>query len=682
VGFGIMFGGSLGGLIGTSNFLPDIGTDPWRAAFFVFQAVFVGTAATIDSGAVAERTRFAAYLVISFVTSTLIYPVFGHWAWGGLLSGEAQGWLELRGFVDFAGSTVVHSIGGWVALAGIIVVGPRLDRFDADGTPRRIAPNNLVLVYLGTFILFFGWFGFNAGSTLAAVPEIAGIVMNTILAAAFGAIAAGTLSWLFSSGKVPQAEMITNGLLGGLVAITAGCAVMQPGGAVLTGIGGGILVFLGATVLERLRLDDVVGGVPVHGFAGAWGTLAVALFGRLEALPAETHLVQLGLQALGVISAFLWAFPMGLLVFFLVKVTVGLRASEEDERMGLNMAEHGASNSLADLVNSISRITSRGVSEETPEVEVEHGTEIGDLSEYFNEMVAALKQQRRDTEEARKRRDAMLEQFRSAQEREKNLREQLEKTREEGNERLRLVSQQMRAAVDQLQSTLEQMQSSLHASNEQSETAERAFEEAAHRLEKLLSSMTDVRSTTARAGEQVEEAVKQVEAAAAEATALHEAGAEIRTIIQTINDIAEQTRLLSVNASIEAARAGQAGSGFGVVAGEIRSLAEDSSSSASEIEKLLDDIGDKAEKTSRSMQELRQRIQSLDSMHGEIGTSVDHQSETGKEVGDLVSQTAERIRYMAEALEQTVTKASTVGDQVKNSYDALDSTIERTAKEE
>jgi len=682
LGFGIMFGGSIGGWIGGSDFLPDIATDPWRAAFFVFQAVFVGTAATIDSGAVAERTRFSAYLVVSFVTSTLIYPVFGHWAWGGLLSGEAQGWLEMRGFIDFAGSTVVHSIGGWVALAGIIVVGPRLERFDADGTPHRIPPHNLVLVYLGTFILFFGWFGFNAGSTLAAVPEIAGIVMNTILAAAFGAIFAGTLSWLFSPGKVPEAEMIANGLLGGLVAITAGCAAVEAGGAVLIGLGGGLVVFLGARLLERLRLDDVVGAFPVHGLAGVWGTIAVALFAHMEALPAGTRLAQLGVQALGVGAAFLWAFPLALGLYGLLKITVGLRVSNEDERIGLNMAEHGATNSLAGLVDSISTITATGVSEETPDVEVEYGTEIGELSEYFNEMIGALQKQKRDTEDARRRRDAMLEQFRKAEEQEKALRQQLEETRRDSNTQLRAVSQEMRGSVDRLQDTLHEMQDSLESSNEQSESAEEAFKEAARRIQELLSSMNGVRSTTHTAAEQVEQAVQQVEAAAQEAEALHNAGSEIRTIIETINDIAEQTRLLSVNASIEAARAGEAGRGFGVVAAEIRSLAEDAASGASNIETLLDDVGAKAEETSRFMQDLRKRIRGLDAMHHQIGASVDEQSQSGQAVGDLVSQTSERIRYMAEALERTVTSASTVGTHMKESYDALDSTIERTTSDE
>ena len=189
LGFGLMFGESKAGLIGTSHFLISL-QDPWMSGFFVFQSVFVGTAATIDSGAVAGRTRFLSYLILSTLISCVVYPIFGHWAWGGLLHSGQSGWLEAMGFIDFAGSTVVHSTGGWVALAGIIVVGPRLHKFDRNGKPAGIHPHNLTLTYLGTFIFFFGWFGFNCGSTLEASSDVAGIALNTMLSASFGCISA------------------------------------------------------------------------------------------------------------------------------------------------------------------------------------------------------------------------------------------------------------------------------------------------------------------------------------------------------------------------------------------------------------------------------------------------------------------------------------------------------------
>ncbi|MGD8781832.1 MAG: ammonium transporter [Ignavibacteria bacterium] len=279
LGFGLMFGDSYLGIIGTTNFFADIGHSSWFATFFVFQVVFVGTAATIDSGAVAERTKFVTYIIISLFTTLIIYPVFGHWAWGSFFNGESPGWLENLGFIDFAGSSVVHSVGGWVVLAGVIAVGPRIGKFDINGKPRKLQPHNLILVYLGTFILFVGWFGFNAGSTLQLTPLIAVIALNTVVAASFGGLTCGILSWLLSSSKIPEADMIANGVIGGLVGITAGCASVSPTGAVAIGIGGGITVYLGIYLMENvLKLDDVVGAVAVHGFTGAWGTLAVGLF--------------------------------------------------------------------------------------------------------------------------------------------------------------------------------------------------------------------------------------------------------------------------------------------------------------------------------------------------------------------------------------------------------------------
>ena len=305
-----MFGESLGGFVGFSDFCISV-QDHWMAAFFVFQSVFVGTAATIDSGAVAGRTRFSSYLIISGIISGFIYPVFGHWAWGGLLNGQ-PGWLEAMGFKDFAGSTVVHSIGGWMALVGIIIVGPRLGKFDENGKPRKIPPYSIPDAILGTFILFFGWFGFNCGSTLHATPEIAGIALNTVLSACFGCFVATALSWSLTPEKRPEVEMVANGVLGGLVDITAGCAFVDTVGAIFIGIVSGAVVYFAVLFVERvLRLDDVVGAVAVHAFCGAAGTLMVGLFDVKTGLFYGGGLGQLGVQALGVATCFVWTFTAG-----------------------------------------------------------------------------------------------------------------------------------------------------------------------------------------------------------------------------------------------------------------------------------------------------------------------------------------------------------------------------------
>ncbi|MEK1904972.1 MAG: ammonium transporter [Pseudomonas sp.] len=331
VGFGLMFGANTTGWYGMSHFAPHDG-EPWDFTFLLFQMMFAATAATIASGAMAERTRYAGYLVGAVVISGFIYPVFGSWVWSGAYGG--QGWLAKMGFIDFAGSTVVHSVGAWCALAGILVLGPRLGRFAADGTPRAIPGHNLSLVTLGGFVLWLGWFGFNAGSTLAMNHSLGLIALNTHLAAAAGAI--GAMLALRSTSSPLLLTTTINGSLGGLVGITAGCATMLPGYAILTGLVAGFVVVFGMRLLDSLGLDDVVGAVPVHGFCGIWGTLAAGLFFTGDLF----SWARVSVQLIGSGVAFLWAFPMALAMYFIVAKTIGLRTSTQDEQRGLDFAEH------------------------------------------------------------------------------------------------------------------------------------------------------------------------------------------------------------------------------------------------------------------------------------------------------------------------------------------------------
>lgn len=334
IGFGIMFGVTSTGWFGTSGFfLSDFtpGGDPWVLAFWMFQVVFAATAATIVSGAMAERTKFVGYLAYSAVLSAFIYPVFGSWAWGSLFHGN--GWLEGMGFIDFAGSTVVHSVGGWVALAGAIVLGPRLGKYE-NGKARAIPGHNLPLAALGVFILWLGWFGFNPGSTTEASTDIAMIFVNTNLSAAMGAIFAMITAWILF--KKPDIGMSLNGALAGLVAITAGCANVSPTSSIIIGSLAGILVVLSVLFFDKIRVDDPVGAISVHGVCGAWGTLAAGLFNM-----GGFTLSIIGVQLLGIAACFAWAFGMGFVMFKAIDKIVGLRVSEKEELEGLDFGEHG-----------------------------------------------------------------------------------------------------------------------------------------------------------------------------------------------------------------------------------------------------------------------------------------------------------------------------------------------------
>ncbi|MDC7221146.1 MAG: ammonium transporter [Spirochaetales bacterium] len=341
-GYAIMFGTGNGfmGLTGWFMKGAESGADVPVYAFWLFQAAFCGAAATIVAGGMAERMNFKAYLVYSFIISAFIYPIVGHWGWGG-------GWLSELGFADFAGSAIVHTTGGVAALVGTIILKPRTGKYRPDGSVRMIAGHNIPLASLGVFILWFGWYGFNAGSTLSVGDgeAISLVAMNTSLAAAAGGILAMITAWI-NTGK-PDLSMALNGALAGLVAVTAPCAFISPGAAIIIGSVGGVLVVLVTLQLDKMKIDDPVGAFPVHGVNGIWGTLSIGLFGQ-EALGLSSDGLllgggwsSLGVQFLGVASIALFvALTMGL-VFFILDKTLGLRVSVEEEYRGLDIIEHG-----------------------------------------------------------------------------------------------------------------------------------------------------------------------------------------------------------------------------------------------------------------------------------------------------------------------------------------------------
>lgn len=364
IGFGIMFGANPTGWFGTDGFalagydMSEDGTaNHWTYAFWIFQTVFAATAATIVSGAVAERLKFKAYFIYSIVITALIYPVFGSWAWNGLFSGggwlEDLSWLGLKDaegsglfFIDFAGSTVVHSVGGWAALAGAIALGPRLGKYNSSGVPQVIPGHNIPIAALGVFILWLGWFGFNPGSTTTLGGDLAVIAVTTNLAACAGVVGALLTAWI-KFGK-PDAGMTLNGALAGLVAITAPCANVSPAMSIVIGLAAGVLVVLSVLTLENLGVDDPVGAISVHGVCGAWGTLSVGLFaqeafGGVNGLLFGGGISQLLVQLIGVVAALVWTFSVAFIMFKLIDATIGLRVSEDEEMEGLDFGEHGAS---------------------------------------------------------------------------------------------------------------------------------------------------------------------------------------------------------------------------------------------------------------------------------------------------------------------------------------------------
>lgn len=335
VGFGLSYGGStLGGYVGYGEFFFN---NPERSVEWFFQVVFAATAATIVSGAMAERTKFSAYLIYTPFITGLIYPIVTHWTWGG-------GWLFELGYYDFAGSGIVHMVGGTAALAGVLVLGPRIGKYDENGKPLPIPGHSLMLGALGVFILWFGWYGFNAGSTLAAVgADFATVAVTTTLAASAGAVGAMSTAWANRSFGRPDPAMTLNGALGGLVGITAAPDLIPPHFAVLVGLIAGFIIVQGILAIERAGIDDPVGAITVHGVCGIWGVLAVGIFGADVGFLNGGDFSQLGYQLIGIVAIAGWTFITSTIVFRALNATMGLRVSADEELAGLDRVEHGAS---------------------------------------------------------------------------------------------------------------------------------------------------------------------------------------------------------------------------------------------------------------------------------------------------------------------------------------------------
>ena len=563
VGFAFMFGSSSNGIIGLEGFFLDGKSEPYDYAYFIFQAVFAGTAATIVSGAVAERMRFESYLISTVVISALIYPLYGHWAW------NSEGWLFKLNFVDFAGSAVVHSIGGWVGLAGALVLGPRLGKFNADGSANDIPGSSIPSAVLGTFILWFGWFGFNGGSTLIGDGSIAKIVVNTSIAGSVASITAFAVSKTLT-GKF-RAEHILNGALAGLVAVTAGCAVLEPMGAFLVGFGAGFVVYFAEVLLLKLKIDDPVGAVPVHGFCGTYGTLALALCAPESALPLKDHWAQLGVQAIGALTAFSWAFLFGLILFMTMKWMRILRVPPEYEARGLNEAEHGAKQTMLDTYDTISYMVKSGDFSRkiTPEI----GTEAGDIAVVFNLLVDelndithvahniaqgalgkdAMPKSERDT--LGQAMASMVQRLRQFVGNLIDITGQLDHSSKELDSASGQLSRYNSALLDGVHQ-VEQLMGEAQAA---SEVMSQRSTEGSHSLDHILGSMHEISGIMGTFKDNVDTLSLSV--------------ADIEHITGMISSIADQTNLLALNAAIEAARAGEHGRSFAVVADEVRALA-------------------------------------------------------------------------------------------------------------
>jgi Amt family ammonium transporter len=634
VGYAFMFGDSESGLIGVTGFSLNGLDTPQDYAMFVFQATFAGTAATIISGAVAERMRFPAYVLISIVVVGFVYPTSGHWIWG------SDGWLAQKQMVDFAGSTVVHSLGAWMGLAGAIMLGPRLGRFDKNGNATSMHGHSLVLAVMGVLILWFGWFGFNGGSTLTGDSSVARIMANTILCASAGGISCFVVSMVMSKGEV-KIEKLLNGVVGGLVAITAGCAVMEPSGALWLGIFTGVIIyFFEDFLLNVCKVDDPVNVVAAHGVAGAWGTIALVFFAPTANLPLGSVSAQLSVQLQGVFAVLVWGLSAGFILFGILKSFGFLRVTPEGESMGLNVHEHGASSGLMETMNAMRGVISAnrgtGESDLTKRIDVEIGSEQGDVAALFNELIDSFHDTivtiKNSTSELA---TAALTMRSTSQDIENDV-----------------VNQS--SHVENVNEAIFNMSESIkHVADNTGKTAE-ATSQVSLQVSEMVGSMNGTTCSVVQLSSKIDESHEVI-------TDLLKQSDNISTILETIKGIADRTNLLALNAAIEAARAGPAGRGFAVVAEEVRGLSSQTSESAlhiaSLIEKLQASSKDAAESMSASQLEANNTVVLSKSAEQSLLA-----------VADLVTD----IKEMTLQVATTINQQSSASENIKSSMNDIE----------
>jgi ammonium transporter, Amt family len=655
-GFALMFGATQSGWVGTDGFFLEGYDKPFDYAFFIFQAVFAGTAATIVSGAVAERMQFKSYLIGAIVIAGIIYPISGHWIWGGGLVSSQSGWLAELGFMDFAGSTVVHSVGAWVGLAAAMVLGPRIGRFDKDGNPQDIQGHNISISAIGAFILWFGWFGFNGGSTLVGDGSVTLVILNTLLAPAAGGATCFLYSMMQSDSAVIEVEHVINGLLAGLVGITAGCAFVTPTGAILIGITSGIVFMISEKLILKMKVDDPINVVSVHGSCGAWGTIALAIFAPLENLSSPDRMTQIWIQCEGVISVFIWAFATGYLLFWLLNKSGNLRVSPEDEEIGLNISEHGAKTVWMDTMKTMYEIVEDGnLSRRVP---AEQGTEAGQVAQSFNNLLDEMENYISNAEKISggelainitpkgdddRLGNAMLQMTKSLQniakkfidasstiyettgkldESHQFIEEQtntLQRTVNDGEYAIESMNQQIEVVTDCTLTMIERLtsleqtshsvveatvetQQSIKEMSLETNQGSTVVKESVNNMHSVMDGMTDI--------------AHHIEKINTQTSSIH-------SFVDIINEISGKTKMLALNAAIEAARAGEHGQSFAVVAEEVQKLATKSSEAVNMISEQMGNMGELMSNAVQSVesgvQTATQGISQIEQVNGHFG---------------------------------------------------------------
>lgn len=669
LGYGIMYGPSYGGWFGwTTEHYSLTSLDNFTYTFFVYQLIFSGNVATIVSGAMAERVRFGAYMVCTAFISVFVYPIFGHWAWGNRLDPQNLSLLSGIGFIDFAGATVVCALGAWISLAGLLVIGPRLGRYDEEGKPIRIQGHNVVLAAFGGFILWLGAMAFNGGLAHAGSVELAHIISNTILGGAFGGMGCMILGRLYEGLYRPERALY--GMLGGIVAVCAGCHVFSTNDTLIVSIASGLFCYFGFEILtSKFKIDDAVCAIPINGFCGAWGTIMVGPLIDADHLPeGATNLSQTLVQLQGVGLSFVWGFGVSYIFFWLMNRYFHLRVTEHEERIGLNTAEHGATLGTGLLQETLFDIVD-GEHDLTRRLDQTTGDESAEIAYLFNKFVERIQylmidisQNSRVLNTSSDRLSRMSNSFSQSFEQIFKESSALARTSRDLSHEVdeaANIAESISHDVQDIATNANAMSSNLHE-------VSRAVAQITSTIQQIANNANDVTAVTANAKAQSDRASQAM-------IQLSQSTDKIDGVVDLIKEIAEQTNLLALNAIIESARAGEAGKGFTVVANEVKKLAEQTAKATDEITMRIEAMNKSARDVESVINGITDIIETINQAISTISQSVYAQSRETEMMAGKVDNTAVGAERVASAI-------SNVADGAKNVYSSMRQAAQQLAR--